>query len=543
MNNIKTKFVLIALTILLLGTLTACSEGDTTLEDYLELETVFFALKNEREATLTSEARIEFPTERNAVLYWNVTQIRTDGFDESIERRLVLDRRGTEIANLEAIIIYDSGYIDIYSIMSRVLYYMFTGDGGPEMLELLGLSLDDLSHADILGGSYTHMQFADENFQKLQEERQDRLDSWTGLYRAFDEETLDDYLSRDGDVFRIEVRGEAVYAYIAAALEDINLDDPDFLLDFFEMVTHLDAEIVAALDGDFAAWLRSADLEDAKLIVERTQVDENTFHQNIELYIPEHVSITMDATLVVGESTRISAPRRFLTEAELETRLEAWLIGLVSTVNPVGEQDFALVGTWIWNDDDSFVYVFEANGRGSRGFTGNIYTFDWELAPGSILVLSDGPFSERWLYTIDGDVLTISSMDTPGTIFSYTRIDSASSPTPAPPLTPAPPPAPAPLTPPPQAPPPTITAPTESQLVGTWECLDTTAPHLWFCKLVFEADGRFTDGDGDTGTFRVSGNYIILNFDLFDPVTLTAYFEGDVLVIYVSGFEAELHRR
>lgn len=339
----KKKFVLIALTILLAAALTACS--DTTLEDYLELESAFFAVRAERESTLTVETRIEFTTVRNVVLYITTTQIKADGLDESIERHLILDRRGDEIAEMEAILIDDSGYVNINSIMSFTLYGIFSSEGGSEMLEFLGLSLDDISYDDILGGSYTHMQFTDEMLQELLEDAQDRLDSWTGLYRAFDEEVLEDYLSLDGDVFRIAILGEAVYTYIVAALEETNLDDPGFLFAFFTMVADFDAELIAELEDDFAGWVRSADLEDARLIVKRTQINENTYHQNIELYVPERISIEMDATLVVGESTPISAPSIYLTGGELESRLEAWLIGLINAANPSTGQDTSLVGT------------------------------------------------------------------------------------------------------------------------------------------------------------------------------------------------------
>ena len=61
----------------------------------------------------------------------------------------------------------------------------------------------------------------------------------------------------------------------------------------------------------------------------------------------------------------------------------------------------------------------------------------------------------------------------------------------------------------------------ETAIIGRWECIDTSVPHEWFCLLIFYEDGRFVDGDGDWGTYRISDNYLRLSFDEFPAHTFT----------------------
>jgi len=68
-------------------------------------------------------------------------------------------------------------------------------------------------------------------------------------------------------------------------------------------------------------------------------------------------------------------------------------------------------------------------------------------------------------------------------------------------------------------PPEPATPPSPAELIiGTWECHDTSQPHQWMCSLVFTADGRFTDGDGDDGDFVIDGDTLTFEFDLFHPI-------------------------
>ena len=89
--------------------------------------------------------------------------------------------------------------------------------------------------------------------------------------------------------------------------------------------------------------------------------------------------------------------------------------------------DENLAGTWTWDVDSSFQYIFNADGTGSRGFTGAVETFTWSTRSGDELRLrrNNAPSgeitNERWTYTIDGNVLTIDSRQVSGMTFSYIR--------------------------------------------------------------------------------------------------------------------------
>ena len=147
----------------------------------------------------------------------------------------------------------------------------------------------------------------------------------------------------------------------------------------------------------------------------------------MELYIPGRVSIAMDITIVVGESTPITAPTLFLTELEVAHRVQTWMFMLMLDAAEmptfeVGEnQDPALVGMWLWDEDGIFEYTFSAVGTGMRGWPEHgLVPFMWEAVDG-VLVITDGVYSEHWAYYIDGDVLTTSSLQVQDLIFSYIR--------------------------------------------------------------------------------------------------------------------------
>ena len=82
----------------------------------------------------------------------------------------------------------------------------------------------------------------------------------------------------------------------------------------------------------------------------------------------------------------------------------------------------------------------------------------------------------------------------------------------------------------------------ESAIVGSWECRDTTIPHTWVCNLTFDANGRFVDGDGDWGSYTISGNRITFEFDDFHPFTATFRISGDRLRLTGDDLRLTLHR-
>jgi hypothetical protein len=84
-----------------------------------------------------------------------------------------------------------------------------------------------------------------------------------------------------------------------------------------------------------------------------------------------------------------------------------------------------------------------------------------------------------------------------------------------------------------------------SAFVGTWACNDRTCrPHMWICDLVFTADGRFLDGDGDWGNFYLEDGTITFEFDFigFGSFTLDYTITADRLVMTTFGVRIELDR-
>jgi hypothetical protein len=59
--------------------------------------------------------------------------------------------------------------------------------------------------------------------------------------------------------------------------------------------------------------------------------------------------------------------------------------------------------------------------------------------------------------------------------------------------------------------------PSNESLAGTWVC-ESGCTTNWHCGLFFSANGIFVDNDGDTGTFTISGDSLVLYFDNFDPM-------------------------
>jgi hypothetical protein len=85
----------------------------------------------------------------------------------------------------------------------------------------------------------------------------------------------------------------------------------------------------------------------------------------------------------------------------------------------------------------------------------------------------------------------------------------------------------------------------ETVLVGTWECRDDSEyEHEFICLLTFNADGRFTDRDGDSGDWHVVDNTLTIDFDEYGSITMLIEFRGiNRVVITSDGFTTMLHRR
>lgn len=63
-------------------------------------------------------------------------------------------------------------------------------------------------------------------------------------------------------------------------------------------------------------------------------------------------------------------------------------------------------------------------------------------------------------------------------------------------------------------------------IIGSWECRGGE-PHDGWCNFTFESNGRFYDGDGDAGAYRISGTDLILDYDAIGSFTFSFSFSGN----------------
>jgi len=103
-----------------------------------------------------------------------------------------------------------------------------------------------------------------------------------------------------------------------------------------------------------------------------------------------------------------------------------WFAGLEGALPerpepPAVELASELFGTWAWDMDDTYTYVFNPDGTGIRGGAGIPYeAFEW-YTDGDHLIMDVLVFVESWTFTIAGDVLTIDSNQLPGISWNYIR--------------------------------------------------------------------------------------------------------------------------
>ena len=97
-----------------------------------------------------------------------------------------------------------------------------------------------------------------------------------------------------------------------------------------------------------------------------------------------------------------------------------------------GEESFDLVGGWLWvNGPSVYVYFFDEDGTGSRGFVcdglNSDFEPDWEelewgFSDGALTLEVNGWSTERWSATISNDMLTLTSEEIEGLEYTYVRV-------------------------------------------------------------------------------------------------------------------------
>ncbi|MCL2421178.1 MAG: hypothetical protein FWD03_04910 [Defluviitaleaceae bacterium] len=92
--------------------------------------------------------------------------------------------------------------------------------------------------------------------------------------------------------------------------------------------------------------------------------------------------------------------------------------------------DHPLVGTWAWDTGDTYLYVFHADGQGTRGTPPLVQSFEWTARQFDSPEDGDGHLSlsfrrltESWTYTIADGVLTITSNQVGGMTYSYIQLE------------------------------------------------------------------------------------------------------------------------
>jgi len=91
----------------------------------------------------------------------------------------------------------------------------------------------------------------------------------------------------------------------------------------------------------------------------------------------------------------------------------------------LGEVNQSLVGTWAWVEGVQWTYVFNEDGTGTRGWTGETDNFHWGVVDGVVRMemqgaLAAGMFrNEWWAYRIDDEVLRLESRHVAGYEMAY----------------------------------------------------------------------------------------------------------------------------
>ena len=117
----------------------------------------------------------------------------------------------------------------------------------------------------------------------------------------------------------------------------------------------------------------------------------------------------------------------YLDTSESMEEILAMFIGLDDPIpehEGLGELELLpeLVGTWAWDEDSSYTYVFNADGTGTRGYSFLNEDFEWGVIGDDHLILDMGLIGvESWTFTIRDDVLRIDSRQVHGMSFSYIR--------------------------------------------------------------------------------------------------------------------------
>jgi len=142
-----------------------------------------------------------------------------------------------------------------------------------------------------------------------------------------------------------------------------------------------------------------------------------------ENYLPTTFVSDMMMTLVVEEDgitiEMVLEMTITVILGDVRINFPAWMDDLDPAVEPID-----LVGIWEW-DLGGFIYVFNADGTGQRGFASiQLIDFEWEIVDDYHLYIDLGLQLERWILTLEDDRIHITDLDEASVaVFTYIRND------------------------------------------------------------------------------------------------------------------------
>ena len=120
----------------------------------------------------------------------------------------------------------------------------------------------------------------------------------------------------------------------------------------------------------------------------------------------------------------------------IESRQQAGTVRYHLRDGVVGEVDSAFIGSWAWDGNIFWEYVFNADGTGTRGLPDDMDGFTWGILDDMLRIrLNSVPLgaarNEHWNFTLSGDSLDLVNRHASSQAFSYTLDGSIGAPDPA----------------------------------------------------------------------------------------------------------------
>jgi len=81
-----------------------------------------------------------------------------------------------------------------------------------------------------------------------------------------------------------------------------------------------------------------------------------------------------------------------------------------------------IIGSWVWDIDDSYLLTLHSDGTGLRGFRPAMEMFDWFNTDDFLIINSGTEYEEHWGYAVTDGGLNISSKQVAGMSYSYTLL-------------------------------------------------------------------------------------------------------------------------